>query len=220
LIGKISFQQKICRNKYQRPEVLLYKHVHMKNSLAIILLLGCFAMSAQSISTFDTERKSKQKTGMLVLSSWAIVNLAVSPFLAKKSLGSQKYFHQMNGYWNIVNLGIAGVGLLSQRDSEEISLLSKLITEQSKIEKVLLFNAGLDLGYVMTGLYLTERAKNSPNGADRLKGFGQSMMLQGGFLFAFDVALYLVMHQTHLKIINWSDTLQISVSATSLVLRF
>jgi hypothetical protein len=51
-------------------------------------------------------------------------------------------------------------------------------------------NAGLDVAYVMTGFFLIEKGKNSANNADRLKGFGYSLILQGGFLFAFDLIMY------------------------------
>ena len=57
---------------------------------------------------------------------------------------------------------------------------------------VLLLNAGLDVAYIMTGLYMKERAKNVEKRKAMLKGYGNSIMLQGGFLFLFDVALYFI----------------------------
>lgn len=57
-----------------------------------------------------------------------------------------------------------------------------------------MFNAGLDVGYVLGGLYLTERAKSAAKNPERLRGFGQSIVLQGGFLFVFDLAMYLIVN--------------------------
>ncbi len=57
------------------------------------------------------------------------------------------------------------------------------------------------MGYIMTGMYLLERSKNADNHKKRLKGYGQSIIVQGGFLFLFDVIVYYFQHQ------NW-HTLQ------------
>ena len=62
--------------------------------------------------------------------------------------------------------------------------------EQYKIQKILLFNAGLDIGYMLGGAYLIERSKNTANNPERLRGFGKSIILQGGFLFAYDLITY------------------------------
>ena len=133
------------------------------------------------------------KKGMLVLGSWATANIAMSPILASRNTGSAKYFHQMNGYWNSVNLVIAGIGYYAASKTDPSGFtLAETIKEQYKLEKILLFNAGLDLAYIAGGFYLKERAKTTTGNADRLKGFGQSLILQGGFLFAFDVAFYLI----------------------------
>ena len=51
-----------------------------------------------------------------------------------------------------------------------------------------LFNAGLDVGYMATGAYLWERGIRKDSRG--LKGYGQSLILQGGFLFTFDLIMY------------------------------
>ncbi|HAN38707.1 MAG TPA: hypothetical protein DCQ29_07365, partial [Chitinophagaceae bacterium] len=53
-----------------------------------------------------------QRKGMYVLGSWALGNIAVSSLTANGVSGSNKAFHQMNVYWNVVNAGIAGATLL------------------------------------------------------------------------------------------------------------
>ncbi len=63
------------------------------------------------------------------------------------------------------------------------------------IQSFLLLNAGLDVAYIATGFYLKERSKNSSS-SERLRGYGNSLLLQGGFLLAFDVALYFI-HQSN-----------------------
>jgi hypothetical protein len=43
-----------------------------------------------------------------------------------------------------------------------------------------------------------ERGKTTPNKPERLKGYGQSVMLQGGVLLLFDGVMYAI-HQRHGK---------------------
>lgn len=133
---------------------------------------------------------------MTVLGSWAIGNIALGLALQNTQEGKNKYFHQMNAGWNAVNLVIAGVGYwgISRVDPASYDLLAT-INEQHRFQKILLFNAGLDIGYMAGGAYLIERSKNtSPDkNPERLKGFGQSIVLQGAFLFAFDLTTYLIL---------------------------
>jgi hypothetical protein len=66
--------------------------------------------------------------------------------------------------------------------------------EQLKTEKTFLINAGLDIGYILGGLYLTERSKTNTDKVrhDINLGYGNSFMLQGGFLFLLDITLYTI----------------------------
>jgi hypothetical protein len=74
----------------------------------------------------------------------------------------------------------------------------EIIKDFNSLQNFLLLNAGLDAAYIMTGFYLKERAKNSSS-AERLKGYGNSLLLQGGFLLLFDVSLYFI-HQSNADI--------------------
>ena len=116
---------------------------------------------------------------MLALGSWSVTNLAVGGILSTQAEGSNKYFHQMNAGWNVINLAIAGAGYLGIKRDLKVNdwTLSRTVTEQHKMQKILLFNAGLDLAYMMSGVYLIERSKNDLDNQDRFKGFGQSLIL-------------------------------------------
>lgn len=140
---------------------------------------------------FNQTRLQKQKTAMTILGTWAVGNIAVGGILSTQQTGETKYFNQMNAGWNLVNLAIAGFGYYGALKGDPSTLdLYSSIHEQHKLQKLLLFNAGLDVGYVMGGLYLVERSKNTTDRPERLSGFGKSIMLQGGFLFAFDLITY------------------------------
>jgi hypothetical protein len=43
---------------------------------------------------------------------------------------------------------------------------------------------------------MLEKAKNDPSSRDHWKGFGQSLLLQGGFLLVYDIINYVV-HSHH-----------------------
>jgi hypothetical protein len=72
--------------------------------------------------------------------------------------------------------------------------LAASISEQAKMEKLLLFNAGLDIGYMAAGLWMMERSKNIQKNPELWEGFGKSVILQGAFLFVFDLALFTILN--------------------------
>ena len=130
---------------------------------------------------------------MLTLGSWAVGNFVVSGFSLSKPKDSRYYFHQMNVFWNVVNATLAGIGYVRAARKDVSSLtLSQTIKDHHHLRQTLLFNAGLDVGYMAGGLYLLEKAKNDTERSPRWRGYGRSLMLQGSFLLAFDVVLYLV----------------------------
>jgi hypothetical protein len=144
-----------------------------------------------NLEQFNKERLQKQKVSMLVLGSWAVGNIALGLGLYSRHEGEERYFHLMNAGWNAVNLGLATAGYLSAIKADPAGFdLFQSINEQHKLQKIFLFNAGLDVGYILGGLYLRERGKVAEKNPERLKGFGKSIILQGSFLFAFDLAAY------------------------------
>lgn len=166
----------------------------------ILVLIACSIQAQGSLSAledFNLNRIDHQRKAMLTLGGWAVTNMAASGYLSTQREGSDKYFHQMNVYWNVVNLGIAGLGYISvMKENPAAFGLFASADKHYSFQKILLFNAGLDVGYVLGGLYMTERSRrfliNDQAKADRLKGFGNSIMLQGGFLFAFDLVNYFI----------------------------
>jgi len=130
---------------------------------------------------------------MLTLGGWAVANIAAGAVLQGPAEGSTKHFHRMNAMWNGFNLAIAGFGYYTALHSDPASWdVATSLSKHNSFQKILLFNAGLDAGYIMGGLYLTERAKRPDVNSDQLKGFGRSIMLQGAFLMVFDLANYFI----------------------------
>ncbi len=124
---------------------------------------------------------------MVTLGAWATANIASGFIIASQTQGEAKYVWRMNAYWNFINLGLAGMGYLNARKSMmKKSGLADNLTAQQSIEKLYVFNLGLDLVYITGGFYLRERgnSQTKANSRDQFKGYGTSIAIQGGFLLA------------------------------------
>jgi len=179
--------------------------------LASIIIGGIGIIKAQSseksLEIINEKRLKLNKDGMKVLGSWAAGNIIISGAGMTQTEGSVRYFHQMNLAWNSVNLAIAGLGYFGSRRDPSAFNLKETVQEYNKFENILLFNAGLDVGYMATGAYLWERGIRKEN--SRLKGYGQSLILQGGFLFTFDIIMYLASKQQSNNLLEVLDDIQL-----------
>ncbi len=168
-----------------------------KNFTLSVILAFSFHLFGQqtTLTAYNIQRQKISNTGLKILSSYAAANVIYGSIAASQSNGSNKYFHQMNAIWNGVTLGITGIGALIQK-KEGILSFAQTLKKQSGVEKLFLFNAGLDVAYIAGGAYIKERSKNSTKNPEKLKGYGQSIMLQGGVLLLFDAIMYSI-HARH-----------------------
>ena len=137
----------------------------------------------------NRRRLTIQRTGMLTLLGWAAANIGVGAYGWPTTDGRTKYFHQMNLFWNGVNAVIGGFGYAGAvgEDPRRLDRI-ETIEKTRSIQQILAFNAGLDLAYVAGGAWLRQRGDHGDD--PQLIGYGESIILQGGFLFLFDVALW------------------------------
>ena len=152
-----------------------------------------------ALARFATERTRLDQRGLTVLSGWALGNLLVSGIATGQTEGSAHYFYQMNIGWGAVNLVLAGTGYLAARRATQRPDTDRAgnVRAQLRTENLYLFNAGLDVAYLATGLYLLEKSRNptAAGSPDRWRGYGQSLLLQGGFLLLFDGFQYATHHR-------------------------
>jgi hypothetical protein len=180
-------------------------------SLFLVLSVSLFAqVDSSKLYEFNRSRNLRTTRGLQVLGGWSAVNLAGSGIMYFNTKGTDQYFHQMNVMFNGVNAVIVVASLLP-KDKNNVDL-KRSIQWQSNTESTFIANAALDLLYSSGGLYLTERAKNDPKNHDRFKGWGNSLLLQGGFLFAFDTVMYVVHKRNGKKLYNLMDKVSISTS--------
>jgi hypothetical protein len=153
-----------------------------------------------NLKAFNKERERISKTGVKVLAGYSVANIIYGTIAASQAGGSNKYFHEMNAIWNGITLGITGIGFLTAKKESELNYSASL-KKQSDIEKLFLFNSGLDVAYIAGGAYLKERSKTTIKNPAKLKGYGESVMLQGGVLLLFDGIMYAI-HNKHGKLLN------------------
>lgn len=190
-----------------------------------LLLVGSLGLAQAQDSLLlelNTNRLQLNKINMYVLGGWAVGNIALGGVMRSQTEGTRKYFHEMNMFWNLVNLGLAGGGLYAAYTTDPASLgMWESFQQQDRLERILLFNLALNFTYMTAGGYLIERSKTATNKPERLKGYGQSLILQGGFLLLFDATQYLLHHsQSSPKLESLLSHIQFGPGGVGMILQF
>lgn len=182
-----------------------------------ILILSLLFAEAQEVSFFEKSNQTNT-VGMMVLGTWAVSNMAIGTYGWASQTGDRKYFHQMNFFWNTINLSIAGFALY-QSFQLDISTRTeaKLFKKHIQTENLYLINAGLDVLYVGTGFYLKHLSTRKMNRQDQLLGYGNAILLQGSFLFLFDLVMYGIQRSAR---INYLDNFNVSFFQNGMMLNY
>ncbi len=168
-------------------------------TLLVALILISFNANAQELEQFNSKRLEIDKKLMLTLGGWSLANVTVSAIGWATTENEAKYFHQMNTIWSGIDMALAIPGYFKARKADPSSFtFAQTWKEQNRAEKTFLFNTALDVAYVSSGLYLRSIAKYDPETYQQNRGFGNGIILQGGFLFLFDLTAY-ALHSTHRK---------------------
>ncbi|MDB2656623.1 hypothetical protein N9Y60_01065 [Crocinitomicaceae bacterium] len=181
--------------------------------LGLMLLVLLFVVNSNAqLNEYNQERLQMDKRLMLSLGSWATTNLAVGGIgWATTPKGEAHYFHQMNFFWNTVNVALAVPGYLKARKESSNLNFAETLRAQNKTETIFLINSGLDIAYMSSGLLLRSEARFNPERKDQWTGYGNSLLLQGGFLFVFDLTAY-ILHKRHYnkKLNGFLDQIELS----------
>jgi hypothetical protein len=172
-------------------------------ALAFFLLLVSPSVRSQTYSSSDSSHAShsarafaekrlhEQQRGMWILGAWAGLSIVAGTALAiQKSNEPLRYQAFQHVGWGTVNAAIAGFalyGISSQLAAAgDATLLSELI-EENKFSKILLVNVGLDVGYMAVGSVLMYGSRNGLKSSDKFFGSGAGVLIQGAFLFIYDI---------------------------------
>jgi hypothetical protein len=198
----------------------------MKKIAALVIILFLFLRADSQMLFSDSIAYSRNRTtekAMIVLGSWAALNIASGFIIAGQTQGEAKYFWQMNAYWNLVNGGLAVMGYIGARKA----MLKKYdLAENEKaqlsMEKLYAFNLGLDLAYITGGFFLREKGNNTSSikSQDQLKGYGTSVIVQGGFLLLMDGVMIMLHHKNSIRLNNKLRNLETGIGPGGLGLTY
>lgn len=122
-----------------------------------------------------------------LLALWAAANIIVGLALMLITDHPFRGFGEMTVGWALVNLAIAFFGQLGskrRRSQPDGMAPAVMLKEQTKLSRLLWLNTGLDVVYVAVGLWLAiDRGAADP----RMLGWGYAIIIQGAFLFFFDL---------------------------------
>jgi len=203
----------------------------MKKVLTIILILFCTSVFAQdSLKYYNNLRINTTSSGMKILGGWGILNLGTGAIWGWNSKstsvyadlgGSQvvsrsgvispegKYFFQMNTIWGAVDFGTALLGYANIQKYRKKNLnAAETLEQQKKLEKIFLVNGALDIGYLGVGTYL--KLAGDSRKSPIMKGYGESILIQGGFLLIFDGLMYHAEKRNGTKLRNFLEKHPIS----------
>jgi len=202
----------------------------MKKALVITLILFSTSAFAQdSLKYFNNLRIKTTTSGMEVLGGWGIANLGTGAIWGWNSKGSTiyvdlsgnqvtssgginregQYFFQMNTIWGAVNFGAALLGYANvQKYKKKTLTAAETLEQQKKLEKIFRVNEYLDIGYLGVGTYLklVGDSRHSPI----MRGYGESILLQGSFLLIFDGLMYHAEKRNGTKLTNFLEKHPIS----------
>ena len=201
---------------------------NMKKLLLLTLTIAFIHRSYSQRNFNDSisySRNMLTKNAMLVLGGWSVANIASGFIVAGQTTGEAKYFWKMNAYWNFINLGLAGLAYFNTvRSMNKHYSFSENNKAQRGMEKLYVFNAGLDLVYIVGGFYLRERGlkETDQKKMDQFRGYGSSIILQGGFLLVMDCVMYVLHHKNTMKMDNKLQKVEITggLGSVGLVYRF
>ena len=197
----------------------------MQKLLLLVLLAAASLQSSSQkvdLTRFEKERVRYSKNAMVALAGWSVANMVGSGIATNTRNKEMRYFHQMNLMWGGINLAIAGLGYYGAgREKIDNPTLEAVLKHQNRIEKTYLINAGLDVVYVGAGLLMNKTSDNQKS-PEKFKGYGNSIMVQGGFLLLYDAIIYAI-HRKHgkqLKGLGDKVTLNAGPGAVSLTYNF
>lgn len=155
------------------------------------------APAMEAARAFEERARRTDLAANATLLAWSVGNLAAGGIgWAVEDDPEWIAFHQMNMAWNTVNLALAIPGLVGAVRHRPADDLAGLLRSSNQRRLAYGINAGLDVGWMMSGVWLWERGLRTDD--PMLVGFGRSMLLQGAALLIYDLAL-VVFHGVEAK---------------------
>jgi hypothetical protein len=216
-MSQMKLTQSKSEKKWSASEPPGQEKQNSLSKISLFLIFLLYAATVQSQQAFNdsiaNSRNRISKTAMITLGSWAAANITTGFIVAAQTQGEAKYFWKMNAYFNLVNGGLAVMGYLGVRKAMAKKYgFAENESAQLSIEKLYIFNFGLDIAYISTGFFLREKGMNSSNikTRDQLQGYGTSVIVQGGFLLIMDGIVLSLHHKNSVRLNNKLKNLELN----------
>lgn len=127
-------------------------------------------------------------------------------------------FGAMSAGWGAVNVGIATVGLLTM--SAPPTEAGALLAAERQFHDILLFNLGLNVAYSAVGGTMLGASYRDVSNAERWRGFGASLILQGAGLLVLDGIAFFASRTRLAQLLAQHTDLTLTVSPSHVALTF
>ena len=130
---------------------------------------------------------------------WSVVSIVLGGWLMRKDNANQRGFGQQAATWGVIDAAIALGGWFGSQqrsraaDGQHPEVQAK---ETRNLRRLLWINAGLDVLYMLGGLWWSR--KDDPQGRG-WAGHGWGVVVQGAFLFVFDLIHALLLKNRQMK---------------------
>jgi hypothetical protein len=144
----------------------------------------------RAVKEFRRTHRRTQLVGNGVLTGWAVANIASGIPGAILVESDARYVHEMNALWNSVNLTLGVIGLVNNgRKPPKADSIADARRINRRTRRVYVINGVLDVVYIGAGALTA--ALGDRYDKPRVRGWGASVVFQGAWLFAFDLAMVL-----------------------------
>lgn len=135
---------------------------------------------------------------LAVLAWWCFLHLLIGIPMLLWSAGWLWYFATMNISWALINLWIVFklYDHIYHRRFRKGNVYRRFQIQQH-VEKMLALNIGLDISYCLAGLYMSSWIGEGTS--DMWVGFGNAVLLQGGYLLIHDISFFILHHRNYRK---------------------
>jgi hypothetical protein len=164
----------------------------------VVLLLFALPLAAAAQSSSSADRRSAQAASTALqdakeahlwrVAAWgganAVGGLALVWGMRRSGRPAGWHFGAMTAGWGVVNVGIAAIGLSTAAPPAPTA--EAVLAAERRFHDILLFNLGLNVAYSAVGATMLGAGYRDVTGADRWRGFGTSLILQGAGLLVLD----------------------------------
>jgi MFS family permease len=168
-------------------------------TVLLAIMVAAPLPDARELDGFRRAHRRTQLVGMGVLTGWAVANIAGGIAGAVLVDGDARFVHEANAAWNTVNLALGIAGLVSNgRRLPKAKTIAEARKLSRRTMRTYAVNAVLDVVYIAAGTLMAELGRQY--GQARVQGYGSAVILQGAWLFAFDVGMMIAHGRARAKL--------------------